>query len=153
MKKLIVFGASGGTGRHVVERALEAGHEVTAFVRQPSAFPATHPRFRLVVGDVRLPQDVAAGCAGQDAVLSALGPSQKFEPICEEGTRSILAGMHAHGLKRLVALSAYGAADTHHGAYSWVTWTMLKTKMQDKERMETLIRGSEIDWTLVRPPP
>ncbi|MGY2896748.1 NAD(P)-dependent oxidoreductase [Deinococcus sp. UYEF24] len=152
MKKLIIFGASGGTGRHLVEEALEAGHEVTAFVRQVSAFPAPHPGLRLVVGDVRDPNAVAAAVAGQDAVLSALGPSQKTEPICEEGTRAILAGMQAHGVKRLVALSAYGAANTHHGLYSWMVWTMLKIKMQDKERMETLIRASHTDWTLVRPP-
>ncbi|WP_407542526.1 SDR family oxidoreductase (plasmid) [Deinococcus radiomollis] len=152
MTKLIVFGASGGTGQRLVEQALEKEYEVTAFVRQASSFPAPHPRLRLVVGDVRNPQDVSAACAEQDAVLSALGPSAKSEPICEDGTRAILAGMQAHGVKRLVALSAYGAAESHHGLYSWVTWAMLKTKMQDKERMETLIRDSLTDWTLVRPP-
>jgi len=153
MKKLIVFGASGGTGRHLVEQALEAGHEVTAFVRQAGSFPVPHSRLRLVVGDVRTLQDVAAACAGQAAVLSALGPSQKTEPICQEGMGAILAGMQAHGVKRLVALSAYGTADSQHGLYSWVTWRMLKTKMQDKEQMEALIRASDTDWTLVRPPP
>jgi len=85
-------------------------------------------------------------------VLSALGPSQKTEPICQEGMGAILAGMQAHGVKRLVALSAYGTADSQHGLYSWVTWRMLKTKMQDKEQMEALIRASDTDWTLVRPP-
>ncbi len=152
MKKLIVFGASGGTGRRLVEQALEKEYEVTAFVRQAGSFPGPHPRLRLVVGDVRNVQAVSEAIGGQDLILSALGPSFKTEPVCEEGTRAILAGMQVRGVQRLVALSAYGAADTHHGLYSWVTWTMLSAKMQDKERMEALIRASHTDWTLIRPP-
>ncbi len=151
MEKIVIFGASGGTGRQIVEQALQGGCQVTAFVRHTNSF-SEHSRLRFVVGDVQNLQAVSSAIAGQDAVLSALGPSRSDEPICENGTRAILAGMSDQGVRRLVALSAYGASESHHGFYSFIVWTLLKSKMYDKERMEVLIRDSATDWTLVRPP-
>ena len=151
MKNLIVFGASGGTGRALVAQALQAGHRVTAFVRQSTAF-TTQDRLRLVVGDVMDAGTVSKALEGQEAVLSALGSAQPAVPVCEEGTRNILSGMQAHGVERLVALSAYGASESRNaGLYSRLVWRMLKAKMEDKERVEELIQASPLDWTLVRP--
>ena len=71
--KLLVFGASGGTGRQLVERALAQGHQVTAFVRDPAKLPLTHQNLRVAQGDALRYDTVEPAVAGQDAVLSALG--------------------------------------------------------------------------------
>ena len=74
--KIIVFGASGGTGLEIVKQALEAGHSVTAFVRNPVKLGITHPDLRLFQGDVLDAAAVENAVAGQDAVISALGPTR-----------------------------------------------------------------------------
>ena len=71
--KLLVFGATGGTGRRLVQQALEQGHVVTAFARDPSKIKLAHDNLRVVRGDVLQPDSVESAVAGQDAVVSALG--------------------------------------------------------------------------------
>jgi uncharacterized protein YbjT (DUF2867 family) len=67
--------------------------------------------------------------------------------------RSILGAMSSSGVQRLVAVSAHGAAETHdRSLYSLALWASLADKMRDKEAMERLIRASDVDWTIVRPP-
>lgn len=151
---IVIFGATGGTGRHLVDQALAAGHHVTALVRIPATLPVTHERLCVVPGDVRDPDAVAATIGGQDAVVSALGPNQRGPvSLCGDGIANILAAMASHGVRRLVALSAYGVADSRlRNLYVFAVWAMRKEKMVDKERMEALIRHSDVDWTIVRPP-
>ncbi len=150
---LAIFGASGGTGRRLVEQALAAGHHVTVLVRTPAAFTEPHERLHIVQGDVRQADQVAAVVDGQDAVLSALGPHERGPvTLCTEAITNILAAMTRHGVRRLVALSAYGARESHDGGlYNGLLWRMQKEKMVDKERMEGLIAHSAVDWTVVRP--
>jgi len=151
---LAIFGASGGTGRHLVDQALAAGHRVTVLVRTPTAFAEPHERLRVVQGDVRQADQVAAVISGQDAVLSALGPNERGPvSLCTEAMTTILAAMARHSVRRLVALSAYGARESHDGGlYNRLLWMMQREKMVDKERMEELIAHSAVDWTVVRPP-
>ena len=151
---LAIFGATGGTGRPLVEQALAAGHHVTVLVRTPSALAQQQERLRIVPGDVRQADQVAAVISGQDAVLSALGPHERGPTnLCTEATANILAAMTRHGVRRLVALSAYGARESHDGGlYNRLLWRIQKEKMLDKERMEELIAHSAVDWTVVRPP-
>lgn len=153
MAKIIIFGASGRTGRQLVMQALEAGNQVTAFVRNASALLPAAGRLSVFEGNVLDREAVSKALTGQELVLSVLGPVQKSEAVCAEGTRNILAGMKTHGLKRIVLLSAYGASETRNGGlYARVVWWTLKDKMQDKDEMEALVRASDLDWTLVRPP-
>ncbi len=151
---LAIFGATGGTGRHLLDQALAAGHHVTALVRTPAALPVTHERLRVLQGDVRDRDQAAAAIAGQDAVVSALGPHERGPvSLCTDAIANILAAMADHGVRRLIALSAYGAADSHDGnPYNRLLWLMQGEKMRDKERMEALIRRSGVDWTILRPP-
>ena len=151
---LAIFGATGGTGRHLVEQALAAGHHVTVLVRTPAAVTEPHERLHIVQGDVRQVDQVAAVVAGQDAALSALGPHERGPvSLCTEAMTNILAAMTRHGVRRLVALSAYGARESHDGGlYNVMLWRIQKEKMLDKERMEELIAHSAVDWTVVRPP-
>jgi len=151
---LAIFGASGGTGCHLVDQALAAGHHVTILVRTPAAFAEPHQRLRVVQGDVRQADQVAAVVDGQDSVLSALGPHERGPvDLCTAAMTAILAAMTRDGVRRLVALSAYGARESHDGGlYNVLLWRMQKEKMVDKERMEELIAHSAVDWTVVRPP-
>jgi putative NADH-flavin reductase len=71
--KLLVFGATGGTGRRLVQQALQQGHVVTAFARDPSKIRLAHENLRVVRGDILKPESVESAVAGQEAVLSALG--------------------------------------------------------------------------------
>ena len=90
----------------------------------------------------------------QDAVISALGTAAKGPvSVCTDGVRAIIGAMSRTGVRRLVAVSAHGAADSHdRSLYSRVLWATLADKMRDKETMEEAIRASELDWTIVRPP-
>jgi len=141
---LAIFGASGGTGRHLVDQALAAGHHVTILVRTPAAFVEPPQRLRVVQGDVRQADQVAAVVDGQDAVLSALGPHERGPvDLCTAAMTAILAVMTRDGVRRLVALSAYGARESHDSSlYNVLLWRMRKEKMLDKERMEERSSGN-----------
>src|SRR5688572_18093218 len=106
--KIVVFGASGQTGRLLVEQALAAGHEVTALVRDPSKLAVRHERLRVLQGDVQDAGAVAGAVAGQDAVLSALGPAGPAFTSMTLGARHILAAIEQHGVRRLVTLTGAG---------------------------------------------
>ena len=152
--KLAIFGASGATGRQLVEQALAMGHEVTAVVRSAANLPLSHPG--LLVLEAAL-QDAAAmrrAVENQDVVISVLG-TRRGGPstICADGAKSILAAMQAAGTRRLVALSAYGASETRRASlFIRFVRSVIADKMRDKDQMERLVRHSGIDWTLVRPP-
>ncbi len=151
---LAVFGATGGTGRQLVAQALEAGHTVTALVRTPAAFPMQHEQLTLIQGDVRDAASVEAVVAGQHAVLSALGTNQRGPvSVCTDGIQGILLAMARAQVRRLLVVSGYGTAESHHrNLYNFLLWAFLKEKMLDKERMEDLIKHSDVDWTIFWPP-
>ena len=113
---LAIFGATGGTGRQLVEQALEEGHTVTVLVRNPAAFPMQYERLSLVQGDVRDRARVETVVAGQDAVLSALGTNQRGPvSVCTDGIQRILMAMTRSHVRRLLVVSAskdLGAPDT-----------------------------------------
>ena len=107
---IVVFGATGGTGRFLVERATQAGHEVTPFARESSRMASVPGRLRVVRGDVLDAASVNAAIRGQDAVLSALGSTARNPaPVLSVGVRHILDAMERHGVRRIVALSVAGA--------------------------------------------
>ena len=111
--RIAVFGATGATGRHVVDQALEAGHEVTALVRNPASLSVEHPRLEVVVGDVGQARSVEEVVRRQDAVVSALGTNQRRGPVSvtTDGVRVIFGAMEKHGVRRLVVVSARGVGD------------------------------------------
>lgn len=107
---VVVFGATGDTGRWITDRAVQAGHEVTAFVRDPGRMPVVPDRVKVVRGDVLDAASVDGAVAGQNAVLSALGSSARNPaPVLSTGVRHILDAMERHHVRRIVALSAAGA--------------------------------------------
>lgn len=149
--RLTVFGATGETGRQLLEQALRDGHDVVALARDPGRLPA-HEKLRPVRGDVRDPAAVRQAIDGGDAVLSALGQrGLRHVTVCADGMRAILPAMTALGVGRLIAVSGYGVADSRGNLYSAIAWTTIRAIMRDKEAMEELIRTSTADWTIVRP--
>jgi putative NADH-flavin reductase len=152
--KITIFGASGATGQHLVKQALQANHEVTAFVRSASSLQLEHTGFHTVVGDFDQPGAVQRAIDQADVVVSVLGiRKQGPGDVCSQGVRSILAAMAAQHQRRLIVLSAYGASETQNVSLSaWMIRRILAVKMRDKDGMEALVRAADLDWTIVRPP-
>jgi putative NADH-flavin reductase len=155
--KLLVFGATGPTGRQVVTQALAQGHEVTAFVRDPAGLELANAGLRTVVGDTtRDNEKIAAAVRGQDAVVSALGRGQrlKSENLIQRSLKAIAGAMESANVRRLVVVSAFGVGATLNDA-PWVPRIMhrflLKDLFADKEAAEDELRRGSLDWTLVYP--
>ena len=152
--RILVFGATGGTGRILVDNALSAGHEVTAFTRSQSPVD-TRPRLRVVMGSVFDPAAVAGAVNGHDVVLSALGGRPwRNARICSSTVSSIIPAMRQHGVRRIVAISTFGAnetrADVGWFARNVLFRLLLRTEVADKEAMEDRLAATDLDWTIVR---
>jgi putative NADH-flavin reductase len=159
--RLTIFGASGKTGRRLVEQALAAGHTVTAVVRDPTRLPTRHQRLQVVTADVLDPAAIRPAVAGADAVVSVLGPrsSRNRSSISSAGTASILAAMQAAGTRRLVVVSAAPVASDDHGTtlpQRLLAGPLLRRLLgglyADMATMEDTVRRSGVDWTILRPP-
>jgi len=155
--RIAIFGASGGTGRQLVRQALEAGHTVTAVVRDPARLAQSHAALRVSQGNVADTVSVAAAVKDQDAVLSALGTgtSLAHDPVLIHGMKYIIDAMMAAGVRRLIYQSFIGVRESRDAA-GWVVRHIarhpLKHQIADHEARERLIVASGLDWTIVRPP-
>jgi putative NADH-flavin reductase len=168
--KLTIFAATGGIGRHALEQAVAAGHDVTAVVRNPNKLSA---QVRSVTADLAAadPAALESAVAGADAVLSGLGPRSASEAgIASQGTRAIVQAMQATGVRRIVVVSAAPIAtvpspgrpkpprhDPGDGFFmrtllSPLTKAAFRKHYADLALMEDILRDSGLDWTVVRPP-
>ena len=151
--KLIVFGATGKTGQHVWQNALDRGHDVTAVARSPHKIERI-AGVRVVQGDVMDATAVAGAVAGHDAVIVALGSKNlRDRTTLTTGTRNVVEGMTRHGVERLVVLSAAGVGESWGQVpmLSRVMFsTLLRNILADHTAQEALVRASPIDWTVVR---
>ena len=155
--RVLIVGATGGTGRQLVAQALERGYAVTALVRDPSKLHVDHPQLTVVQGDVLDQGSIDAAMRGQEAVLSALGHTRYFSPtrILSEGTRNILGAMKTHGVPRLVCVTSLGIGDSagRMGLYYtlFVIPVILPFYFWDKTRQERMIARSKVEWVITRP--
>lgn len=153
--KVLVIGATGGTGKILVRKLLEQGHTVTAFARNPADVTMKHENLEVMKGEARDAASVEAAVAGQDAVLNAFGPrSIKKDDLQEVQLRNLVAAMKKHGVKRVVNLSALGAGDSAHTSpfvFRIVRNTILRHVYADKNRAEPLLLNSELEFVNVRP--
>ena len=157
--KVVIFGATGRMGRHLVERALQEGHEITGFVRDPSKLVASRGRLRVVRGDVMDPEKVEEAIAGQDGVLSALGHTKSSAAdVQARGTENIVRAMKKHGVGRLVSLTGAGVWDGRDRPklFDRAIGSLLKLLqrdiLEDAERHVEIIKKSGLDWVIVRAP-
>jgi putative NADH-flavin reductase len=157
MKKLLVFGASGLTGHHVVSEALAQGYDVTAFVRSPEKLTARGDRLRVATGNtVDDPESVTRAMDGQDVVISAIGAGKSFKAagLIARSMRNVVGAMEAEGVRRLIWTSAFGVGDTRRDAPlvpRIFMATLLRGIYADKLAAETFLRQRNLDWTLVCP--
>jgi putative NADH-flavin reductase len=155
--RVLIIGATGGTGRHLVTGALERGCNVTALVRNPSKLEITHPRLTVIQGNVLDEASVHTAMRGQDAVLCALGHKQFLGPtrILSAGTGNILRAMESQGVERLVCETSLGIGDSagRMGLYYtfFVVPVILPFYYWDKTRQERLIENTDLEWVIVRP--
>jgi putative NADH-flavin reductase len=157
--KVVVFGASRGVGRCLVERALAQGHEVTAAVRNPATVDLTHERLRVLPADVLNPASVGQAVAGQDVVFCAVGTdSEGPTTLYSAGARTILHAMRVHGVRRLIFLSNFGALneaaqDVRGAALLWLAKRLIRHTLADHRRALEEIQGHNVEWVAVRPLP
>lgn len=156
MMKLAIVGATGPTGRELVQQALAAGHVVTAGVRSPKT--ANLPtNVRLVEADVTRASSLIPLVTGQDAVLCALGSklSRKPTTLLSGGTKNLVGAMTSAGVRRLMCITGIGAGDSKgHGGFLYdhiIQPLLLSEIYKDKTRQEEVIRRSGLEWTIVRP--
>jgi nucleoside-diphosphate-sugar epimerase len=159
--KLVIFGANGQTGRLATALALTAGHQVVAVTRRPRDFPLAGPGLAVAEADVRDASAVLPLVAGVDAVVSTLGVTFTREPVdtYSVGTGNIVAAMRAARTRRLVVVSSTAAYHTRRRRAPLtlrlvepiLSRTIGKTVYDDIRRMESIVRDSGLDWTIVRP--
>jgi biliverdin reductase/flavin reductase len=156
--KIVVFGATGGTGIELVKQALDKGHEVTAIVRNPEAMKENHVRLRVVSGDAMRPDSFVEAFKNQDAILSAIGISsfwQSLSPMTfhRQTACNIVEKMKLVNVKRLICVTSVGVIDNPTAPlfYNLIIHPLLKHKYEDMRQMETAVRESDLQWTIVRP--
>jgi nucleoside-diphosphate-sugar epimerase len=160
--RIVIFGANGGTGRHLTRLALDAGHTVVAVTRHPDSFPVSGAALTVAVADVRDADAVASVVKGADAVLSALGVTFTREPVdtYSAGTANIVGAMQAHGVGRLAVVSSTAIGDYPDRAAAPFVLRLVqpvisnifgKTLYADMRRMEAIVADSGLHWTIVRP--
>jgi uncharacterized protein YbjT (DUF2867 family) len=156
--RVVVVGATGGTGRQLVEQALARGYHVTAFVRDPRRLSRPHSEaLRIAVGDVLDKPSLEQAIRGSDAVVCALGHKRWFYPnrILSAGTQNIVDVMKAAGVRRLVCETSLGVGNSFGrlGIYYtlFVVPFVLPLYYWDKYRQERVVQNSGLDWIIVRP--
>jgi len=163
--KVIVFGATGGTGRAVTLQALAAGHSVTAFVRDAGKMSPA-PGLQILQGDAMIAGDVAAALVGQEAVVITLGNSQNAfgllfgarrttpRDVCEVGTRNILSGLPPGSQVPLIVVSAFGIGETRAKLpfmFKLFYRLFLREQMADKAKQEAVLGASGAAYVVVQP--
>ena len=144
---LVVLGATGGTGRLVVEQALAGGHTVTALVRSPEKLATGQPNLRVVTGSATDLESVAGALEGADAVISTLGGTGS---VIADSTTAIVAAAHQTGVRRVVVLSSWLVQqDRMSPVLRLATGIAMKGLIKDKSAGEQLLRQSDLDWTVV----
>jgi putative NADH-flavin reductase len=156
---IAVFGATGQTGLQLVQQALQAGHEVVAFARNPSKLGISHERLHSVQGDISDKATVTTAIQGANAVVSALGPSSnKPDFAVSQGMTNILSAMQQHNVRRLVISAGAGVRDPQDNPklvdrfFGIVLRLVSGNVVADMEKTVALVRASDRDWTVVRVP-
>jgi uncharacterized protein YbjT (DUF2867 family) len=160
MSRIAVFGATGLTGGLVVRQALAQGHEVVALARDPGSVTLQHPSLRVIGGSPISVTDVERCVQGADAVIHCLGIGGKGDgkptSLISDSVQFVLTTMQDHGVPRIVCMSNIGAGDSGTWFANRIVIPLflrwLIPIIEDKNRMESALRGSPVDWVSVRLP-
>jgi uncharacterized protein YbjT (DUF2867 family) len=158
--KLLILGASRGTGAEATRTALAHGHDVTAFARNPDRLALEHAKLTKLRGDFHRRESVDAAVRGHEAVLitassTSLRGFKENPTYFSQGTGYATEAMKAHGVRRLVVLSALGAGESRQLANfvfdKLIISFLLRAPYADHDRQEKLVRESGLDWVIARP--
>jgi putative NADH-flavin reductase len=153
--RIFALGATGHIGTDVIDLALARGHRVTAFVRAPHKIHRNDGGLSIIQGDPLSMDAVARALPGHDAVLSSIGPPAReaFRPsrLMAESAASTVAAMTAAGVKRLLVVSAAVLFPDRRLAFRFFRW-LLQHHARDLVAMEAVVRATNLDWTIARPP-
>ena len=152
--KILVIGAAGKTGRAVVEQAVAAGHQVTAFVRKADKYDVTN--VRVIAGDATSIAVMEAAVLGQDAVIDTIGGKTPYKLTTLESSAAstIIKAMQRNGVRRLVVTSMLGVGESKENApilTRLLVSTFLRGANKDKAAMESAVKLSDLDWIILRP--
>jgi len=157
--KIVVFGASRGVGFEVVKQALKVGHQVTAFVRSPEKFLAVDANLTVFKGDSTDAAAVEKAIEGQEAVISALGPTRPPVPnMMETSAKNIVAGMRQHGIHRIISTTGAGLRQPEDQPklmdhfIGFLLNLLAKDVVRDSDANVKVIQASDLDWTIARFP-
>lgn len=157
--EIAVLGATGGTGEQLLRQACAAGHQVMAVVRDPTRVVYEHPLLTVVQANALDPDEIGAVIDGKDAVVTAIGGRSVRQPttVQTDTTTSIIRAMGKQGLRRLIVVSNSGMITDGDGpATRWLVKPILRRILKhpwaDMASMERVVRASDLDWTIVRPP-
>jgi len=155
--KLVVLGATGGTGMEIIRQALERGHLLTVLVRSPDRLKAFRDRITVVQGNLLNSADLAQVIEGQDAVLSAFGPrvpiSKADANLLQRFAQALTPAMHRAGVGRAVIESvAFLFKNSIMPPAYFLGRLFFPGVVSDTSAMELIFRETELDWTMVRPP-
>ncbi|RBQ15521.1 hypothetical protein DP939_34650 [Spongiactinospora rosea] len=161
--KVTVFGATGGTGRHLVRLALDRGHEVTAVARNPQGPAVRSPGLTVLRGDLTRPGDLRAAVEGRDAVLCAVGAPYRFRATTTLHSAGVglnlVTAMRAAGVRRLICITSMGVDPgpelpiRDRLMVGFVTKVLIPAVYADMALLERTLRTTEdLDWTAVRAP-
>lgn len=157
--KVAIFGGSGKTGRHLIQQALDAGHQVAALVRTPAKLNLQHPNLRVIQGSILEAASVSSTIQGTDAVISVLGPSSnKPEFAISRGMDNILAAMKSHGVRRIIISAGAGVREADDRPqlvdrfFGLLLGMISKNVVADMQQAVHKVKASDLDWTVVRVP-
>lgn len=161
MKTIALFGATGPTGKHIIEEALKQGYSLSVYTRDAKKLESFAGRVKIIVGDLS-DQDAIAKCINDaDVVISALGPNalkvQGDKPVMH-GLANIIAAMHHAGVRRLIQISTAAYRDPKDSfvfkahAFALLFKVIARKGFEDIKATGELIANSDLEWTLVRIP-
>lgn len=163
--KVLIVGATGASGRAVVEEMLARGHSVTAFARHASRLDIPGD-LRTIDGDATDGPTVDSAVAGHDAVVITLGisenplrvrvfgPARTAADVRSRGTRNVVDAMRRSGATRLVVQSTYGVGATagRLGLVDRIFFAaLIANQAADHAAQERVVRASGLDWVIVQP--
>jgi len=151
--KLLVLGATGGTGLEVIRLAKERGHAVTALVRNPEKLAGFHNRIGVVKGDLLSPSELEASVQGQDAVLSAFGPLADKARLWKQYASALTEAMSSSRIRRVMVLSvAFLFKDSIIPPAYFAGRLFFRDTVIGAAEMEEIFMKSGLEWTIARPP-